>query len=42
MAAYDRALDLLHRVGARRTLAILLGREDEPVPNADGASSSVD
>lgn len=28
--AYDRALDLLHRVGARRTLAILLGREDDP------------
>lgn len=30
VAAYDRALDLLHRVGARRTLAVLLGREAEP------------
>jgi len=28
--AYDRALDLLHRVGARRTLAVLLGHEDGP------------
>jgi mannitol 2-dehydrogenase len=30
VTAYDRALDLLHRVGARRTLAVLLGREAEP------------
>jgi mannitol 2-dehydrogenase len=30
VTAYDRALDLLHRVGARRTLAVLLGREVEP------------
>lgn len=30
VAAYDRALDLLHRVGARRTLSVLLGREPEP------------
>jgi len=34
VADYDRALDLLHRVGARRTLAILLGHEDE---HASGA-----
>lgn len=27
---YDRALDLLHRLGARRTLAILLGHENDP------------
>jgi len=30
VTAYDRALDLLHQVGARRTLAVLLGREAEP------------
>jgi mannitol 2-dehydrogenase len=30
VAAYDRALDLLHRVGARRTLAVLMGREAVP------------
>lgn len=35
VTAYDRALDLLHRVGARRTLAILLGRErDDESPTS--------
>ena len=40
VASYDRALDLLHRVGARRTLAILLGREDGPEPDPDGVTTS--